>query len=1243
MPVVKERFVSREGVRAAVATILIAIAMWTVVSWGIAGNYLNSRLAAVLEAKKQHAEQEADSVSTAVSQRLEHVAGIPQTLAKIESVRFAVQHALSLPQSADPTQNKQRWLNDPSLAALDRFLSEATTYLDVDAIWLMRENGDCIAASNAGAAETFVGVNYGERDYFRVAIAGKSSQQFAVGKVTKIPGLYFATPVIVEGHVAGVIGVKINLAQLAGLVAHTNAMLLDSNGVAILASNKKWEMRVIGDRAAQLPLEKRQSVYFRSDISVIPIVPMESQPGYQLVSFGAEAVPVMLVDKALPAFGLEVVTVNPVPEIGTLTSDRPVIFVLYAAIGALALCILGVLWVFLRSNERARRLLEEEKDRLQEAQDLFTSGPVVVFKWRNEPGWPVEQVSPNVADVLGYAPGLFLSGAVKYASLIHPDDQARVSEEVKQASDSGAAMLEHRPYRVRHLNGAWLWVYDYTQVLREADRITHYFGYILDVSERKFSEERYRQLFSGSRFTMLLVDPANGAIVDANAAASRYYGYPPEMLRTMNIAQINTLSAAQIAEEMQRARQQQRNAFYFCHRLADGSTRDVEVQTGPVVVDGRELLFSIVQDITERKRYEQQVRENEQRLLNILNASPIAVRIATMQGRRVEFCNQRYTQLIKNMHAIGEDPKHYYAHPEDYERVLEALGRGEEVLNRQIELNMSGGETAWVLASYMPMKYRGEDAVLGWFYEITDRKKLEEELLAAKEAAEGANRAKSDFLANMSHEIRTPMNAVMGLTRAVLDMPLEPQQRDYLNKVHASSRILLNVLNDVLDFSKIEAGQLQIESVGFEPRMPVDYALDLFGEAARDKNLAVVCDMAGNLPHRVQGDPYRLGQILCNLLSNAIKFTERGEIRISVQVNDCQPGGECRLRYAIRDTGIGIPPEKLGTLFRPFTQADTSTTRRFGGTGLGLAISKQLAQLMGGDIVVESAPGRGSTFALTIPIRLAVEAAGEMPPVAAPDKAQLGGRHVLLVEDNTLNQLVATTFLQRMGVQVAVANHGGEAVEYVRTQPVDMVLMDLQMPVMDGFEATRQIRALPQGAHLPIVAMTAAAMQHDKEAALAAGMDDHIAKPIEPEVLVAALMKWLAGRPQPEGVAAPQVPMMPDAAGLQAALPAFNLDTVLFLLDHDAEKLRHLLREFRAEAAADREQICAAVEAGDFVTAERVAHKLKGVAGNLGAISLFEASRVLDAQLKEGRCEPEVWAAWQTEVTRVLNELTAIE
>jgi len=651
---------------------------------------------------------------------------------------------------------------------------------------------------------------------------------------------------------------------------------------------------------------------------------------------------------------------------------------------------------------------------------------------------------------------------------------------------------------------------------------------------------------------------------------------------------------------------------------------------GFVVVWNRRLGL----EVTERKRVAAELT-NVQQMLNIaLEASNTGIWQTLPQSSKtsnVYQSDQWFKQIgyTRDDFEQDQDILAQIIHPDDADTMYNALNDHEKgqtpVFEAEFRLKAKDGSWKWILSKGQAVD-RDESGVpsrmTGVHLDMTERKQAEIELQAAKEAAEDATKAKSEFLANMSHEIRTPMNAIMGMTHLALETDLTPKQQDYLKKTHRSATSLLGLINDILDFSKIEAGKMDMESVGFHLDDVLDNVSTLISIKAEEMGLALEFQTPAEIPRFLKGDSLRLGQILINLSNNAVKFTEKGSITIKTELIE-ETGENYTLQFAVRDTGIGLTKEQIGKLFKSFSQADSSTTRKFGGTGLGLTISKQLVEMMDGKIWVESEPGEGSSFIFT-----AVFGHGNEEEITARSSQKgfdieqlksIQGARILLVEDNEINQQVAQEILEKAGFVIDIAEDGKQAVEAVEKTSYDLVLMDIQMPVMDGYESSKEIRKNPQFKDLPILAMSASAMTQDMENALAAGMNGHVPKPIELNLLFSALLEWIkpGEREMPEPVIIADSQENPIENELPTDLPGIDTKTGLERVAGNEKLYRNILKKFAKNQATSIEEMRKALEDNDIELATRLAHTIKGVAGNIGATHLQTAAKDLESGIQQ--------------------------
>ena len=637
---------------------------------------------------------------------------------------------------------------------------------------------------------------------------------------------------------------------------------------------------------------------------------------------------------------------------------------------------------------------------------------------------------------------------------------------------------------------------------------------IRDISERKRADEARALLAAVVEFSEegIVAVSLDKKVLSWNRGAEAIYGFSAEEILGKSV--FSTIIPPERREEYDKffARVLAGETlvrFESERRRNDGTRVDVALTYCPIKNQNGEVIgvSAIVRDITQTKATRQALHESEQRYRLLFERNLAGVFRCSLQGILLEYndAGARILGYDSGADLVGRPATDIFFDPADKDLSDQKMADHGTASNQEIRVRRKDGNTAWIMANTTMVNGASGTEIEGTFVDITLLKQAEEQMRLAKEAAEAASRAKSEFLANMSHEIRTPMNGVIGMIDLALDTDLTAEQREYLATVKSSAGALLEIINDILDFSKIEARKLELERVSFSVKEVVRATVKDFSVQARNKQLSLQCDFSADLPEMAIGDPGRLRQILMNLVGNALKFTNEGEIMVRAM----RPH-EDTLQFSVSDTGIGISPEKQKSIFEAFVQADTSSTRHYGGTGLGLAIVSQLVALMQGRIWLESKPGSGSTFYFTarfgmataVTVRDEIQPREEHAPAASAWKL-----HILVADDNLVNLRLARSLLAKQGHSAVAVGSGREALLALQQQDFDLVLMDVQMPDMDGFETTKTIRAQERtsGKHLPIVAMTAHAMSGDRERCLAAGMDSYVTKPVDAIKLFTAI------------------------------------------------------------------------------------------------------------------------------------------
>ncbi|SEI52822.1 PAS domain S-box-containing protein [Allopseudospirillum japonicum] len=1024
--------------------------------------------------------------------------------------------------------------------------------------------------------------------------------------------------------------------------------------------------------------------------------------------------------------------------------------------------------------------LKQVEEQLQEERTLFMRGPVVVFKWQNESTWPVDYVSPNVVDLLGYSPEALMQAQPAYPHLIHPQDQARVNQEV---ASFVTQKREHftQQYRLRHRLGHYIWIDDYTSIHKNAQGdVVGFSGYVMDTSVQREREQRLRE--NEERFELVLKGTRAG-VWDWNITTGETFfnqrwaeivGYTLEELAPISIETWMRLAHPDdLGMSNAKLEQHFRGELPFYDvnvRMRHKDGHWVWVQDrGQVVAWDRQgqpvRMAGTHIDISAQVQVESAFKEAHKLARALLDNNAAAI-VLTTPEREIIQVNQRFCDLFgyASDELVGNTLKPLHINETAfanfvlfYQQVLQT-----QRASIEYEFLTRDGEHLWCAVTGSLLDAQNPQRGIIWtLLDISERRQMEEALKAAQGAAESASRAKGDFLANMSHEIRTPMNAILGLLSLLERTQLVAQQADYVYKTQAAARSLLGLLNDILDFSKVEAGKLELEYAPFRLDEVLRNLSVILNANTQNKALEVIFKIHPNVPKALIGDSLRLHQVLLNLSGNAIKFTQEGEVILEVQQLETLGDHRVLLHFRVQDTGIGIAEDKLEHIFTGFSQAESSTSRRFGGTGLGLAISRRLVELMGGQLQAQSVYGQGSVFSFTLPLDLdpkaSVPQSISLPPLhvlivddnpcalsaqammaeslgwsvrtcaSGQEALKLIGRHqfdlmildwlmpdqdgwqtaasarelcqqqgrpcapivllsaqdqerlyqkmqeapnlveaslqkpltasmlldtwmnisqpqnvatqvhtaqelalqglrLLVVEDNPINQQVARELLIQEGAQVDLVSGGLAAVASLQKDPqaFDVVLMDIQMPDIDGYEATRRIRTELQLTDLPIIAMTANALPADRQAALDAGMQGHIAKPIDMQVVIQQLQPYLdTHRDEAQEVASERNQIAPvpisidDIAGVDAEeIPVLDLDAALARLGGNLELLQQLCEIFVPHQRELIHELAMAIEKQDYRAMVLHAHSIKGGAATLGALQLSACAAQAETQAR---------------------------
>jgi len=855
----------------------------------------------------------------------------------------------------------------------------------------------------------------------------------------------------------------------------------------------------------------------------------------------------------------------------------------------------------------AQQTIENDRERLRAIADMGSD-----WYWEHNSAGVLTHISDNISKTLGYeSKELIDKQLINFASAsMSIESIAALNELFRKHQRINSFIIN-----INAKNGESL-VFELNAepVYSVRKKFIGYRGIARDITvqhtlQKQLIEQNneLRTIFETSRDGIVITD-FKGNFLDFNKAYMDITGYSRGELMTMGYADITPPD--QVESVYQQALKLLEGEPYvnITKTTIDKNKKPHTISMTLTLMPDHQRILAAIKDITEQQTKANELAETYERLKMATEAANIGIWIWNIHDNALIWDEKMFhiyhMPLEKRETGLKYDDWISRVHPDDMLNTEEALQNalsGVAPYNLIFRIRFDEGILKYIQATAV-VKYDSAGkpvTMVGINRDVTNDKTIEQALIKAKTAAEEANHAKSNFIANMSHEIRTPLNGLIGLTELTLKTELTAQQYDYLKKADQSAKALMNVINDILDYSKIEAGKFTLDIHPFNLKELLEIVYDLFEYKALEKHIDFEIDIYSDVPVYLKGDSLRITQVLINLVGNALKFTDQGSVRVQISHHSSNDTHE--FLFQIIDTGIGISSENLDNLFEPFSQADPSSIRKYGGTGLGLAISKELIHLMNGELTASSILGHGSTFAFNIPLKFADESEIISHIEPKDENLELTSHHILLVEDNEINQVVASEKLKHYGIEVTIAPNGLEAVEMFKNRTFDLIFMDLQMPVMDGFEATRQIRSLQSGSTVPIIALSAAAMKEDRDLALQAGMNDHISKPIITSDLEKILQRYLITAQQDQSFS-PAEKEVDDSMKMHS----IHFEELKHSLNHNHEIIVKLFLSFSQQYTNHQSVFAERFEhPQDF---DLYIHKLKGISGNLHMEKLYALS-----------------------------------